>query len=129
MRLQHPDADHPSARRRGFARFAMWFADWQGTPTFVALLSVMWVSELLLNQVILPVLGVAALDPSTWLLNLCLSLLAAYASSLAVMGTKVVFERLFHMLDIHTAGGLGDLKDHLDKRLDAAGFPPVEEHP
>lgn len=74
----------------------MWFANWQGTPMFIALLTCTIIAEVLWNQVIAPALGLGqfAFDPNTWLLNLGLSLLASYAASLSVMGNKVQSEQL-----------------------------------
>jgi uncharacterized membrane protein len=98
-RAAHPDLRHPSKHRRSFARFALWFASWQGTPVFVAMLTGAWITELLLNQLILPALHISPFDPSTWLLNLSLSLLAAYASSLSVMGSRVQSDAQNEQLD------------------------------
>lgn len=99
--MRHPDLQHPARRRRAFARFALWFADWQGTPTFVVLLAASIIAELAWNQIAAPLLGLRGLrfDRSTWILNLCLSLLAAFAASLSVMGTKVQTERQNTQLD------------------------------
>lgn len=97
--MNHPDLAHPRAHRRAFARFALWFADKQGTPAFVAMLTFAWLAEIGLNQLVFPALGLTPFDPSTWLLNLGLSLLAAYAASLSVMGTKVQTEQQNEQLD------------------------------
>jgi uncharacterized membrane protein len=115
----HPDLHHPRAHRRAFARFALWFADWQGTPTFIALLTLAIISELAWNQVIAPLTGLDALrfDANTWLLNLSLSLLASYAASLSVMGGKVQTDRQNRQLD--------RLEAKLDRLLaDRESMPP-----
>lgn len=79
----------------------MWFADWQGTPVFVALLTGSIIAELFWNQILARVLHDPQLrfDPSTWILNLSLSLLAAYAASLSVMGSRVQTEHQNEQLD------------------------------
>lgn len=101
MRVAHPDLRHPQRHRRALARFALWFANWQGTPMFIGLLTAAIISELLWNQFVAPLLGWHRLvfDPNTWLLNLGLSLLASYAASLSVMGTKVQTNQQNEQLD------------------------------
>ena len=97
-----------------FNVFSGWFPDWLIKPSIIALVA--WIAQAFLQLVLLPIIMVG-------------QNVQGAASDARASKTLEDTEMLITLLDIRTEGGIRDLKEHLDSRLNTLQAPAPAPRP